>query len=79
VAFQANTGNLWVVGNSGKGDMGLGMMAGTSPSIASIGNDWVVAFQANTSNLWVVGRFGKGDTGLGMMAGTSPCIQVVSV
>jgi len=34
-AFQANTGDLWIVGTTDdRGDMKLGMMAGTSPSIA---------------------------------------------
>ncbi|MBV9006512.1 MAG: hypothetical protein JO181_17745 [Solirubrobacterales bacterium] len=33
IAFQANTGDLWTTGLGG-GDTGLGMMAGTSPSIS---------------------------------------------
>jgi hypothetical protein len=56
VAFQANTGNLWTVGADNRGDWGLGMMAGTSPSIAVLpGGGYEVAFQANTGNLWTVG------------------------
>jgi hypothetical protein len=75
VAFQANTGNLWVVGTDNGGDMGLGMMANTSPSLAALpGGGWQVAFQANTGNLWVVGTDNGGDMGLGMMANTSPSI-----
>ena len=36
VAFQANTGSLWSVGlNQSAHSYGLGMMAGTSPSLAS--------------------------------------------
>jgi hypothetical protein len=53
----------------------MGMMAGTSPSIAVLPNgSYVIAFQANTSNLWVNdGTPSSGtDTMLGMMAGTSP-------
>ncbi len=54
VAFQANTGDLWMV-TEGPGDMGLGMMAGTSPSITAVpGGGGHMAFQANTSDLWVV-------------------------
>ena len=73
-AFQANTGNLWVVGADNRGDTGLGMMAGTSPSIAGLPGGWQAAFQANTGALWVVGRDNRGDMHLGMMAGTSPSI-----
>ena len=76
-AFQANTGNLWVVGTQDDcGSMGLGMMAGTSPSIASMPSGaWEAAFQANTGNLWVIGTQDDcGSMGLGMMAGTSPSI-----
>ena len=79
IAFQANTGNLWV--NDGTPQSGtdtmLGMMAGTSPSIAVLpGGRYVIAFQANTSNLWVSdGTPQSGtDTMLGMMAGSSPTI-----
>ena len=77
VAFQANTGNLWVVGAQGEPrDLRLGMMPGTSPSITEMpAGGWQVAFQANTGNLWVVGaQGGPRDLRLGMMAGTSPSI-----
>ena len=82
VAFQANTGNLWYVGQGSgsitRGDRGLGMKAGTSPAIAALpAGGFEVAFQANTGNLWVVGEgsgsITRGDWGLGM-AGTSPDI-----
>src|SRR3954454_9688839 len=70
-AFQANTGNLWIVGQDDRGDMGLGMMAGTSPALAALpGGGWQAAFQANTGNLWIVGQDDRGDMGLGMMDGT---------
>jgi hypothetical protein len=36
VAFQANTSHLWTVGSASNGDWNLGMMAGTSPSIAGL-------------------------------------------
>jgi len=74
VAFQANTGNLWTVGSDNHGDTKLGMMAGTSPSIAAVGGSYEVAFQANTGNLWTVGSDNHGDWNLGMRAGTSPSI-----
>src|SRR5579863_3626699 len=49
VAFQANTSSLWSVGADGHGPWNLGMMAGTSPSIARLTNGgYEVAFQANT-------------------------------
>ena len=68
-AFQANTGALWTWGAlQGAGSTGLGMMAGTSPSIDADGD---VAFQANTGNLWLTDS-GVGGTGVAMWAGTSP-------
>jgi hypothetical protein len=77
-AFQANTGNLWVVGTKdNRGDTKLGMMKGTSPCIAALPDGgWQAAFQANTGNLWIVGTDdNRGDMKLGMMAGTSPSIS----
>jgi hypothetical protein len=74
VAFQANTGELFVVGSAGTGPTGFGMMAGTSPSITALGGGYEVAFQANTGELWAAGSAGTGPTGLGMAAGTSPSI-----
>jgi Papain family cysteine protease len=74
VAFQANTGNLWTTGPVGTRDLGLGMMAGTSPSITVARGGDTVAFQANTGNLWTTGPDGTHDHGLGMMVGTSPSL-----
>jgi hypothetical protein len=64
VAFQANTGDLWIVGGDDRGDMKLGMMAGTSPSIMALPEGgWQAAFQANTGDLWIVGtQDNRGDT-----------------
>ncbi|MDX6245108.1 MAG: hypothetical protein QOE76_2831 [Frankiales bacterium] len=77
-AFQANTGNLWTVGSADNGDHHLGMMAGTSPSIAVLpSGGYEVAFQANTGNLWTVGSADNGDHQLGMLAGTSPSIAAL--
>jgi hypothetical protein len=75
-AFQANTGHLWVhTSEGGSQDLGLGMLAGTSPSIAALSGGWVAAFQANTGHLWVyTSEGGSHDLGLGMLAGTSPSI-----
>jgi hypothetical protein len=79
IAFQANTGNLWAVGEDQAGDLGYGMMAGTSPAITCLtGGGYEVAFQANTGNLWTVGQDGHGDWGTPMMAGTSPAIAALS-
>jgi Papain family cysteine protease len=77
VAFQANTGNLWSTGPIGTRDLGLGMRAGTSPSIAVTPGGDTIAFQANTGNLWTTGPDGTHDHGLGMMAGTSPSLAEV--
>jgi hypothetical protein len=80
-AFQHRDTDLFVAEmRSARGDMGLGMMAGTSPSVATFQSDkWQGAFQANTGNLWIVGtQDDRGDMGLGMMAGTSPAIATVN-
>jgi len=75
VGFQANTGNLWITGSNGTGDLGLGMDNTTSPSIARLNDGgYEMAFQANTGNLWVTGTDGTGDLGLGMDNTTSPSI-----
>ena len=78
VTAGPSTGNPWVVGKDNRGDMSLGMMAGTSPSIIALpGGGWEAAFQANTGHLWVVGTDNRGDMGLGMMNGTSPSIAAL--
>ena len=82
VAFQANTTQLWVVGDDLSVNTGLGMMPGTSPSIGVRTDGHVkVAFQANTSNLWVYqSRYNNGggqDLGLGMAPNTSPSLAMV--
>lgn len=79
IAFQANTGHLWVTGNAGSGDTGLGMDFASSPSIVVSGGGYEVAFNAFSSNdLWVYGSDGTADQHLGMMPGTSPAIGSVS-
>ena len=78
VAFQANTGNLWLDQGYIATDQELGMMAGTTPSIAVLPSGAVVvAFQANTGNLWLEENGSGYDQQLGMMAGTSPSIAVL--
>jgi Ca2+-binding RTX toxin-like protein len=75
IAIQANTGILWTWTQPGASDTGLGMKAGTSPSIAGglgLGSNHEIAFQANTGYLWTTGAGGGGRTPYGMMAGTSP-------
>jgi hypothetical protein len=87
IAFQANTGVLWTVGDpaafsgGGPDNSGLDMMAGTSPSIASnpnanglTGPEYETAFQANTGSLWTSGASVTGSWNLQMAPGTSPCI-----
>lgn len=75
IAFQANTAALWTIGKSNLGSTGLGMMPGTSPSIACLANGgYQVAFQANTGRLITIGTAGAKDWGFAMKAGTSPSI-----
>jgi CHAP domain len=79
IAFQANNSHLWydTPSNSGNRDTGLGMAAGTSPSIAASGE---VAFQANNNHLWLFdpSTGANRDTGLGMEGDTSPAIVSLS-
>ena len=73
MAFQANTGSLFVAGDAGSYDTQQGMLHNTSPGIGAVGSSgYEVAFQANTGSLFVFGSAGSYDTGQGMMAGTSP-------
>ena len=55
MAFQANTGILWL-NNPSTGtsiNTGLGMESGTSPAITAVaGGSYEVAFQANNDHLW---------------------------
>jgi Ca2+-binding RTX toxin-like protein len=79
IAFQADTGDLWTwtIGDPGS-NTGLGMRAGTNPSVtpsASSGSNHQIAFQANTGALWTASASGVSNTGLGMAAGTSPSID----
>jgi hypothetical protein len=77
MAFQANTTQLFSYSTgTGPANLGLGMAAGTSPSVATLVNgESAMAFQANTSTLWSrLGSGAYGNTGLGMAAGTSPSV-----
>lgn len=80
VAFQANTGNLFVYTHMSSGDSTTpttwGLWPGTSPSIAVLSTgQYEIAFQAaGSGHLYVWGPDGIIDTGQGMMAGTSPSI-----
>ena len=78
VGFQANTGFLYTYTSTGTvTDLGLGMRAGTSPSVARLpGGGYAMAFQANTGDLYTVDHTGIADTHLGMRAGTSPSLAV---
>ena len=75
-AFQANTGNLFVWGDSGRFDTGLGMSSSTSPNIAtSPGGGFRIAFQAASGHLYTYDTTNGGaDTQQGMAVGTSPAI-----
>jgi cell wall-associated NlpC family hydrolase len=80
IAFQANTSNLWVTGAAGTADTGLGMMAGTSPSITALPNGgYQILFQANTGEMWRYSpQTGIAPVGLGMMVGTSPAVAALT-
>jgi hypothetical protein len=53
IAYQSSDGILHTVSPAGvTTSLGLGMAAGTSPSIAAQGTGWRIAFQANTGMLW---------------------------
>ena len=73
IAIQANTGDLWILDDPASGsDQGVGLMAGTSPSMNYFEE---VAFVANTGDLWTVGQDSSGATPAGVMPGTSPSIN----
>lgn len=74
-AYQGTNGDLWVVDPAGTAtDLGLGMAAGTSPSITTTGGtSFTVAFQANTGQLWLYrSQTGAASLNLPMAPGTSP-------
>lgn len=80
IAFQANTGFLWVYSSVSGGMMlGLGMMNGTSPSVTALPNNgFEIAFQANTGHLWTYSTAGKPtDLMMPMASGTSPSIATL--
>ena len=64
IGFQASSGDLWTwtIDNPGS-NLGMGMMAGTSPSVAAsaAGANHEIAFQANTGYLWTTGAGGHGS------------------
>lgn len=83
VAWQGGDNNLTFISDDSFFDTAVGMMPGTSPSIA-IGNDgkYEVAFQANTGVLWTVTPDSHGNphgqpTNLGMDQHSSPSITAL--
>jgi surface antigen len=79
VAFQADDGDLWTVRSAGDKNWRLGMMKGTSPSIAATpGDGYEVAFQADNGDLWTAGPGGERNWHLGLMKGTSPSIAAAA-
>jgi len=70
---------LWTTSNTGATtNWGLGMKAGTSPSITALpGGGFQVAVQANTGDLWSVGTIGTKSWNVGMKAGSSPSITAL--
>jgi subtilase family serine protease len=83
IAFQANTGDLWIytATNAGSRNTGLGMDTSSSPSItATSTGSYEVAFEADTNILYYYTptNAGSRDTGLAMKPGTSPSIAVLA-
>jgi hypothetical protein len=79
MAYQGTNGDLWLYGRAAEGDTGLGMLAGTSPSITNLqSGGYQVAFQASTGVLWTMGTDGTYNTGEAMAAGTSPVITDIN-
>jgi hypothetical protein len=78
VAFQANTGDLWTAGTLGTGDLFLGMMPNTNPSIVALNGSYEIAFQANTGTLWTTGTLGTHNWQLPMNHRSSPSMTVVN-
>ena len=85
IAFQANTGDLWTrtssLGSPWSNvvykDTGLGMKAGTSPSVvAQATGGFQIAFQANTGILWTDGVAGRYKLFYGMDPASSPVLAV---
>lgn len=77
VAFQANTGHLWILDVPGHSafDTGLAMAPGTSPALTYTESGYEVAYQSNTGNLnTYTGPGALHQYGLAMKAGTSPSI-----
>jgi len=77
VAIQANTGDLYTYNSNGTSQhVTLGMMAGTSPSIAPLSNaSFEVAIQANTGDLYTYNSTGTSQhVTLDMKARTSPSL-----
>jgi hypothetical protein len=74
VAFQGNTGTLFLDSPGGGVNTGYGMAAGTSPSISPL-EGGTVAFQSNANQLWTYKSGGTvANSGLAMAPGTSPSI-----
>jgi hypothetical protein len=81
IAFHANDHDLWTLSpNNVATHYGLGLAAGTNPSMATlVSGQNVTAFQANSGNLWTFTPSSGGTGfGLGMAAGTSPSVSGLS-
>ena len=75
VAYQATGGALSSVGAAGSQNWGVGVAAGTSPSIVRLPKGgYEMAFKANGGSLWTVGNAGWTNWNLGVAPGTSPAI-----
>ena len=75
IAFQSNAGVLWTATATSSTNLGLSVMAGTSPSIAALATGgYEIAYQSPTGHLSLYGTAETYPTTLGMMPGTSPSI-----
>ncbi|GIM93513.1 hypothetical protein [Paractinoplanes toevensis] len=79
IAYQTADGLLGTVAPSGAvTGLGLGMAAGTSPSIAARAGGWQIGFQANDGTLWTRTSAGAASRATGaartMMPGSAPSV-----
>lgn len=77
VAYEASNTVLGVTGTGGTTSLGLGVAAGTSPSITGLSSGaYQIAYQASgSSQLWLAGA-STGSLGFVVAPGTSPSIAM---
>jgi hypothetical protein len=74
IAFEANTGQLFIDSRVHGGQNTLFGMNTSSPSIGRYAGSYRVAFEANTGTLWITQPWWSGNTNLPIAPGTSPSV-----